>query len=84
MKVMSHIRNVRKRMPEIASLFDPMQRIVALLKSNSIPIDLPNIGGQPALDFLEYRYVCKSGVDLSTIVCWRVVLIYAVLKDFYR
>lgn len=54
MTVMSYIRNVRKRMPEIASLFEPMQNIVSLLKNHAISIDLPNIGGQPALNFLEY------------------------------
>jgi hypothetical protein len=54
MTVMSYIRNVRKRMPEISSLFDPMQNIVALLKTHAISIDLPNIGGQPALSFLDY------------------------------
>lgn len=54
MRVMSYIRNVRKRMPEIASLFDPMHSIVTLLKNHAISIDLPNIGGQPALNFLDY------------------------------
>ena len=53
MSVMKHVRDVRKRMPELAALFDPMEAIVALLKSNGRQIDLPPIGEQPALDFLE-------------------------------
>ena len=53
MRVMTHIRDVRKRMPEIAVIFDPLRNIVMLLKKHSIPIDLPAVGGQPALDFLE-------------------------------
>lgn len=53
MRVMTYIRDVRKRMPEIAVIFDPLRNIVLLLKKHSIPIDLPAVGGQPALDFLE-------------------------------
>ena len=53
MKVMTIIRDVRKRLPEIAALFDPLKSIVALLKSKSIPIDLPPIDGQSAVDYLE-------------------------------
>jgi len=53
MSVMTVIRDVRKRMPEIASLFEPLKAIVALLKSKSVPIDLPPIAGQTAVDFLE-------------------------------
>jgi dynein heavy chain len=53
MNVMSFIRDVRKRMPEISSLFDPLRNIVTLLKGKSIAIDLPQVGGQAALDYLE-------------------------------
>lgn len=53
MAVMTHIRDVRKRMPEIAVIFDPLRNIVLLLKKYTIPIDLPNIGEHAALDFLE-------------------------------
>jgi dynein heavy chain len=53
MTVMKHVHNVRKRMPEISALFDPMDNTVALLKSHGIAIDLPPIGEQAALDFLE-------------------------------
>eukprot|EP01038_Epipyxis_sp_PR26KG_P005405 gene5405-7492_t len=54
MTVMKHIHDVRKRMPEIASLFEPINKIVGLLKINTIPFDLPPIGGQAALDFMEH------------------------------
>jgi dynein heavy chain len=53
MSVMTIIRDVRKRLPEIASLFEPMRDIVSLLKSKGIPLDLPSIDGQAALDYLE-------------------------------
>ena len=53
MIVMKHVHNVRKRMPEISSLFEPMENIVSLLKTHGIAIDLPPINEQPALDFLE-------------------------------
>jgi dynein heavy chain, axonemal len=53
MKVMSHIRDVRKRTPEIESLFEPQRDIVMMLKKHSITIDLDPIGGQSALEFLE-------------------------------
>lgn len=53
MQVMTYIRDVRKRMPQIASIFDPLRTTVMLLKKHAIPIDLPTIGGQPALEFLE-------------------------------
>ncbi|KAJ1439145.1 dynein heavy chain and region D6 of dynein motor-domain-containing protein [Ochromonadaceae sp. CCMP2298] len=53
MSVMKHVHNVRKRMPEIAAGFEPMENIVILLKVNGIPIDLPPVDEHPALDFLE-------------------------------
>ena len=53
MSVMTVIRDVRKRMPEIAGLIDPLRAIVGLLKIKAVPIDLPPIGGQTAMDFLE-------------------------------
>ena len=55
MSVWTIIRDVRKRLPEIASLFEPMRDIVGLLKSKGIPLDLPAIDGQPALDYLEQQ-----------------------------
>jgi dynein heavy chain len=54
MTVLSHIHHVRKRMPEIGCMFDPMHQIVSLLKMNAIVIDMPYIAGQPALDYLEH------------------------------
>eukprot|EP00605_Chrysophyceae_sp_TOSAG23-4_P001019 GSChrysophyteH1.ASY1.ANO1.1120.1 assembled CDS len=53
MDVMTIIRDVRKRLPEIAALFEPLKNIVGVLKAKSIPIDLPPIDGQSALDYLE-------------------------------
>jgi dynein heavy chain len=53
MRTMTHIRDVRKRMPEFSTLFEPLKDIVALLKANSISIDLAPINGQTALDFLD-------------------------------
>jgi dynein heavy chain len=53
MDVMTIIRDVRKRLPEIGSLFEPMSDIVVLLKSKSIPLDLQPIDGQPALDYMQ-------------------------------
>ena len=43
MKVMSHIRDVRKRTPEISSMFEPQRDIVMMLKKHSITIDLVKI-----------------------------------------
>jgi dynein heavy chain, axonemal len=57
MCVLSYINKVKKRMPEIESLFEPMNKIVNLLKSNGITIDMLPIGGQPALDYLEHSKV---------------------------
>ena len=53
MAVMTHIRDVRKRMPEISSVFDPLSAVVSLLKKHNIAIDLPPVGGSSALDFME-------------------------------
>lgn len=53
MSVMMHIRDIRKYMPELSCAFEPLKSIVILLKVKNIPLDLPLIGGQVALDFLE-------------------------------
>ena len=54
LNVMSYIRDVKKRLPDFSSMFEPLRNIVAMLKQESIPMDLPPIGGQSALDFLEH------------------------------
>jgi dynein heavy chain len=51
--IMTQIRDVRKRMPEIESIFEPLRNTVKLLKKHSIPIDLPPVGKMSALEFLE-------------------------------
>jgi dynein heavy chain len=51
--VMSFIRSVRRRMPEIAFCFIQLDEIVGLLKRHSIAIDLAPIGGFGALEYLE-------------------------------
>ena len=53
MKVMTYIRDVRKRTPEFSTMLAPLRRVVGLLKVHTTAIDLPAVGGQPALDFLE-------------------------------
>jgi dynein heavy chain, axonemal len=53
MSIMNYIRDVRKHVPEMASLFDPLRSIVFLLKVKNVSIDLPRIGEHAALDFLE-------------------------------
>jgi hypothetical protein len=70
MSVMKHVHNVRKRMPEIAAVFEPMEDIVSLLKANGIPIDLPPIGEHPALDFLEQaKMLWDNTVCVCVCVC---------------
>lgn len=51
--VMAIIRDVRKRMPEMAYVFEPLRNTVKLLKKHAIAIDLPPVGRQTALEFLE-------------------------------
>lgn len=51
--VMTYIRAVRKRMPEIFFNFIQLDSIVALLKKHSISIDMAQVRGLNALDFLE-------------------------------
>lgn len=55
MQVMKFISDVRKRSPEIQSLFEPIRSIISLFKSKNIPLDLPPIADSniSALDFLE-------------------------------
>jgi hypothetical protein len=53
MEVMKNIRDVRKRTPQISSMFDPLRTIVFLLKAKAVVIDIPSVGGYTALDFLE-------------------------------
>ena len=52
--VMTHIRAVKRRMPELSFGFIQLENIVALLKKHSIVIDLGTIDGQQgALEFLD-------------------------------
>ena len=53
MSVMSHIRDVRQRMPGMEANFIPLRETVELLKSNAIELDLGLVGDEEALDFLE-------------------------------
>ena len=53
MSVMSHIRDVRQRMPGMEAMFIPLRETVELLKSNAIELDLGLVGEEEALDFLE-------------------------------
>ena len=53
MSVMSHIRDVRQRMPGMEAMFVPLRETVELLKSNAIELDLGLVGEEEALDFLE-------------------------------
>ena len=53
MSVMSHIRDVRQRMPGMDAMFIPLRETVELLKSNAIELDLGLVGEEEALDFLE-------------------------------
>ena len=53
MKVMGHIRDVRKRMPVMKATFGPLRDMVMLLKSHGITLDLGEIDGGSAVDFLE-------------------------------
>ena len=66
MDVMAHIRDVRKRTPEISSIFEPQRDIIMLLKKHSISIDLEPIDGQPALEFLENSKMFWEGVVNKT------------------
>ena len=53
MSVMSHIRDVRQRMPTMEASFVPLRDTIELLKSNNIELDLGLVGEEEALDFLE-------------------------------
>ena len=66
MSVMAHIRDVRKRTPEIASMFEPQRDIIMLLKRHSITIDLEPVDGQPALEFLENSKMFWEGIVNKT------------------
>lgn len=53
MSTMTHIRDVRKKAPMVTGLFGPLKDTVLLLKSRGIPLDLPPVNNQPALEFLD-------------------------------
>jgi dynein heavy chain len=53
MSLLSCIRAVRRRMPELSFCFRQLDEIVVLLKHHAIAIDLAPVGGQGALEFLE-------------------------------
>ncbi|KAH8062602.1 dynein light chain binding protein [Aureococcus anophagefferens] len=53
MSVMTHIRDVRKRMPTMDDTFVPLREMVLLLKTHGITLDLGKVGADDALDFLE-------------------------------
>ena len=59
MAVMTHIRDVRKKMDYMTTVFTPLRDMVMLLKTHGIPLDLGYIGNEKgvipmsALDFLE-------------------------------
>ncbi|CAM9543075.1 unnamed protein product [Hapterophycus canaliculatus] len=53
MSTMTHIRDVRKKAPMVTGLFGPLKDTVLLLKSRGIPLDLPPVNNQAALEFLD-------------------------------
>ena len=53
MTVMTHIRDVRKRMAYMEHTFQPLRDMVMLLKTHGISMDLGMVGEMQALDFLE-------------------------------
>lgn len=57
MSVMTHIRDVRKRMPWMEDSLSPLRDMVALLKAHGIPLDLGAIGANTRfadpVEFLE-------------------------------
>ncbi|CAM9099296.1 unnamed protein product [Ectocarpus fasciculatus] len=57
MSTMTHIRDVRKKAPMVTGLFGPLKDTVLLLKSRGIPVDLPPVNKQPALEFLDSAYM---------------------------
>ena len=66
MEVMKSIRDVRKRTPQISSLFDPLREIVTLLKNKGVVIEIPNVGIYPALDYLDQAKVFWEGTVNKT------------------
>jgi dynein heavy chain len=53
MEVMTHIRDVRKRMHFMENTFQPLRDMVMLLKTHGISMELGMVGSMQALDFLE-------------------------------
>jgi dynein heavy chain len=53
MKIMGHIRDVRKRMPVMKSTFGPLRDMVMLLKTHGITLDLGEVNNEPAVEYLE-------------------------------
>lgn len=60
MAVTRHIRDVRKRMPHMESLFEPLKDMVGLLRNHGVPLDLALIGSRSAHDYLEAAPVSHS------------------------
>jgi hypothetical protein len=53
MAVMTHIMEVRDRIPVMATFFQPLADITALMKRHAIPLDLATVGESNALDYME-------------------------------
>lgn len=53
MAVTRHIRDVRKKMHDMESIFEPLKDMVVLLKNHGVPLDLALIGNRTAHDYLE-------------------------------
>lgn len=53
MAVTRLIRDVRKKMPDMESIFEPLKDMVVLLKNHGVPLELGLVGGRTALDYLE-------------------------------
>ena len=66
MSVMTHIRDVRKRMPTMDATFQPLRETVALLKAHGIALDLGRVGADDALDFVDLPPVASKDDDEAT------------------
>jgi len=53
MAVTRVIRDVRKRMADMESVFEPLKDMVILLKNHGVPLELALVNGRTALDYLE-------------------------------
>lgn len=62
MKVMGHVRDVRKAMAETSEMFGPLQETVALLKAHGVSMDNVMIGEVGAMEYLEQAPIAWEGV----------------------